>query len=101
MPEDETMTPSPCWPYSTIEASARLTECGLAYAYVDAMIPGLSWDVRLGPGSDLTYDTLRRVADRFGTTDLRVRHVDEVVWSEVTIEGSEMWLEIRDPKVMP
>jgi hypothetical protein len=65
------------------------------------MGPGLSWDVRLATDSDLTYDTLRRVADRFGTTDMRVRHVNEVVWSEVTIEGSEMWLEIRDPKVAP
>lgn len=37
----------------------------------------------------------------FGTTDLRVRHVAEMVWSEVTIEGSEVWLEIRGPKAAP
>ena len=86
MPENEPIE-------STAEASLALTECGLAHQYVDIMHPGLSWDVRLTIGADLTYDTLRRVADRFGTTDLRVRHVAEHAYSE--------WLEIRDPKVAP
>lgn len=95
------MTPSSSWPSSTIESSAILTECGLAHAYVDAMSPGLSWDVRLEFNADLTYDALRRIADRFGATDLRVRHVAEQVWSEATIEGSEMWLEIREPNGAP
>lgn len=86
-------------PTTAAEVSAALTACGLEHEYVNER--GLAddrWRIRLHRDNDCTYDTLRKIAERFGTTDLRIRHVAEQRYSEATSDPSESWLEIRGAK---
>jgi len=54
--------------------------------------------VKLNDDSDCTYGTLRKIAERFGTTDLRLSWCGEKRWSEHTGEPAEAWLEILGAK---
>lgn len=79
-----------------------LKECGLDHGYVvEVGKQGIiTWRVGLTEGSDCTYDTLRKIAERFGTTDLCLRWRDAYHWSEDTVDPADGWLEIRDAKVV-
>jgi hypothetical protein len=78
------------------QVSAILKECGLDHGYVTEIgAQDIIWRVGLTEGSDCTYGALSKIAERFGTTDLRLRWCDENHWSEDTVDPADAWLEIR------
>lgn len=85
---------------TTLQVNAILKECGLEHTYITEIVPNTVWRAGLTEGSDCTYDTLSKVAERLGTTDLRMGWHDVTLCTEVTFDGADAWLEIRDAKAV-
>lgn len=78
------------------EISTVLRALGLEHSHVWGFADCAVMHVRLNEG-DCTYETIARVASRFGTTNISFRYTHEYEPSEVTFDPSSAELVITLP----